>query len=587
MIDPLHADYSDTPISPGRPALGYVPSRAGAKPCATIMTPFFNTGAIFHETARSVFQQSLQEWEWVIVNDGSTDPESLSILDGYRHRDPRIRVVDHQENRGLSAARNTGFRAANTPYVLQLDSDDLLEPRVAEMWFWCLESQPQFGFVTGYTVNFGAREYLWEAGFHDGELFLEENRVDANTMVRRSVHADAGGYDESNRGGLEDREFWLRCADRGHWGTTVHEYGDWYRRRPVERGRWANWDDGPRQAAFGEALQRRYGRLWEGGFPHVEPRQHVRHDRVRDWLPCENRLRKDAPRVVLVLPSISGDAGESQLRLLELFRGQGWGVTVVSAAPGEVSTLVRFARQTPDLFVLPHFLPLGDYPRFIRYLIGSRDADAVVISASEFGYALLPYLRAHHPELPLVDHWPPTPGPWSLLGERYGGMLDLHLVGAGSCGGPAAPIGERVRMGAGQADGTGRSPAGTQTGADRCVVASDVLDVAKEVRELAHVRRDPPPSLGLGLIAASQAIESQRLLEMSSDAAAWRAQVETRHQELESRMVESESRSEELRARFEQLDSHMLRIYESLPARLYRGAKSLPAARRLGMRLRR
>src|SRR3954464_10593284 len=98
MIDPTNPDYTNTPVSPQRPRFGYQPADLSAPPSVTIVTPFYNTGPVFHETAQSVLRQSLQQWEWLIVNDGSTAPESLEILDGYRQCDPRIRVIDRDTN---------------------------------------------------------------------------------------------------------------------------------------------------------------------------------------------------------------------------------------------------------------------------------------------------------------------------------------------------------------------------------------------------------------------------------------------------------------------------------------------------------
>ncbi len=84
----------------------------------TITTAFFNTGEVFRDTARCVFGQSLQAWEWVIVNDGSSDPAALALLEEFRSIDPRVRVVDHPRNMGLSAARNTGFPLGAHPLCL-------------------------------------------------------------------------------------------------------------------------------------------------------------------------------------------------------------------------------------------------------------------------------------------------------------------------------------------------------------------------------------------------------------------------------------------------------------------------------------
>ncbi|MGB9830747.1 MAG: glycosyltransferase family 2 protein, partial [Fervidicoccus fontis] len=168
MINPTSPDYNNTPVSPNRPVFGYFPSNLNETPYVTIITPFYNTDSVFHETAQSVLQQSFQQWEWFIINDGSTDPDALSILEKYRYFDPRIKVIDHDANRGLSAARNTGFSLARTSYIVQLDSDDLLEPTAVEKWLWFLESYPEYGFVKGYSVGFGAQEYLWQKGFHNG-----------------------------------------------------------------------------------------------------------------------------------------------------------------------------------------------------------------------------------------------------------------------------------------------------------------------------------------------------------------------------------------------------------------------------------
>jgi glycosyltransferase involved in cell wall biosynthesis len=223
VIDPLNPDFSR---QPGLSRLGYVlaqEERNGGIPAATIVTPLYNSGAVFHQTALSVQNQTFQDWEWLIVNDASTDSETVEILNTYRKLDFRIRVIDHDINRGPGAARNTGFRAARSPYVLQLDSDDLIEPTALEKWLLFLDSHAEFGFVGSYSVGFGAQQYLWSRGFHEGYAFTVENLVNATALLRTAAWAKAGGYDETNCLGLEDWDFWLRCASAGVWGATVPE----------------------------------------------------------------------------------------------------------------------------------------------------------------------------------------------------------------------------------------------------------------------------------------------------------------------------------------------------------------------------
>ena len=434
MIDPDRPDYDNTPASDRRPAFDYELADAPCAPCVSIVTPFYNTGAVFHETARTVLRQSLQCWEWIIVNDASTDPVSLEILGQYRRGDARIRVLDLPENRGLAGARNAGFRAARTPYVLQLDSDDLLEPTAAEKWWWCLESYPEYAFAKGYCVGFGAQEYTWTGGFHEGKAFLDSNRVDATSLIRTSVHEAVGGYDEANRGGLEDWAFWLKCASHGSWGTTIPEYLDWYRRRDRHGETWANWDGAAGEQRFRTALKERFPRLWKGGFPQVTPRHHMPNESLADHVPAGNRLVKRKRRVLMVLPWLTmGGADKFNLDLVSGLVQRQWEVTIVTTLPGDHSWLPLFAAHTPDVFPLHHFLRLTDYPRFLRYIMESRAPDVVLVSNSELGYLLLPYLRAHAPDTAFVDfchmeeeHW--KNGGFPHFSVQYQSGLDLSIT---------------------------------------------------------------------------------------------------------------------------------------------------------------
>lgn len=434
MIDPTKPDFTNTPVSPQRPCFDYAAADLSAPPYVTIITPFYDTGPVFHETARSVLQQSFQQWEWLIVNDGSTDPEALSILEEYRDRDPRIRVIDHSSNQGPSAARNTAYRAARTQYVVQLDSDNLLEPTAVEKWCWFLESYPEYAFVKGFSVGFGAQEYLWQQGFHNGRAFLDDNRVDATSMLRKAVHQAVEGYDEAIRDGLEDWDFWLCCASFGYWGSTIPEYLDWYRRRPTHTDRWLKWDNEKEQRAFRAKLRQRYPHLWNGGFPQIQPRRHMPNDTVPDELPCENRLRKDKPRLLMIVPWLTmGGADKFNLDLLQQLTQRGWEVTIATTLEVDHSWLPHFAHYTPDIFILHHFLHLVDYPRFLQYLIRSRDVDVVLVSHSELGYLLLPYLGAHFQEVTFVDYchieeeyW--KNGGYARMAIEYQESLDLNVV---------------------------------------------------------------------------------------------------------------------------------------------------------------
>lgn len=96
----------------------------------SVVIPVYNVEKYLAECVDSVLAQTYTDWEAILVDDGATD-SSGAMCDEYGAKDSRIRVI-HQSNGGLSAARNTGLRAARGEYIYFLDSDDYIEPQALE-----------------------------------------------------------------------------------------------------------------------------------------------------------------------------------------------------------------------------------------------------------------------------------------------------------------------------------------------------------------------------------------------------------------------------------------------------------------------
>ena len=228
---PHHNMPPPHPLDPARPVYGYAPADPSAQPVVSIVTPCYNTGDIFLDTIRSVLRQSLQQWEWIIVNDGSDDAATLRVLDALRAvNDPRVRVVD-QPNRGLPAARNAGVAVSRAPLLFFLDSDDLIAPTALEQLAWTLTTHPEVAAVATWCVFFGAMHVLSRRGFASRHTFPHDNPLTVSVMLRRTAFERVGGFDESLHDGLEDYEFWVRLADAGMWGRDVREALVWIRRK--------------------------------------------------------------------------------------------------------------------------------------------------------------------------------------------------------------------------------------------------------------------------------------------------------------------------------------------------------------------
>ena len=96
-------------------------------PLVSIVTPYFNSEKYFENTFKSVISQTYENWEWIIVDDGSNELSS-HFLDEICKGNPKITIIHNVKNHGASFARNQGLKNASGRYVTFLDSDDILDP---------------------------------------------------------------------------------------------------------------------------------------------------------------------------------------------------------------------------------------------------------------------------------------------------------------------------------------------------------------------------------------------------------------------------------------------------------------------------
>lgn len=115
----------------------------------SVIVPIYNVERYLRRALDSIIAQTHQDWEAILVDDGSTD-QSGHIADEYAKKDPRFRVV-HKENGGLSDARNAGMKEVKGQWVVYLDSDDFLHPQLMEL---CLEAALRDGSdIVAYTYD--------------------------------------------------------------------------------------------------------------------------------------------------------------------------------------------------------------------------------------------------------------------------------------------------------------------------------------------------------------------------------------------------------------------------------------------------
>jgi glycosyltransferase involved in cell wall biosynthesis len=433
MIDRLSPNYSDLPGLRPANRMYVAGATAPSHVDVSVLTPYFNTEDFFSETFACIRAQSLQNWEWIIVDDGSTDTASVARLRALAATDSRIQVV-HQANAGPSAARNRAFKNAKGRYVCLLDSDDMVEPTYLEKAVWFLDSNPEFAFCNTYSVVFGDQQYLWANGFERGAAHLHANSGPPISVIRHSAYAECGGFDESIRFGHEDWDFWLSMAAVGHWGYTIAEYLQWYRKRGNGRFEQIMRADGV-NSQFEQAMHLKYASLRKN-FPAPLRTVYLPFESLNMQAAAENPLKAASlgHRFLFLVPwMVTGGADRVNLDLLEGLVSQGHQVTVCATLPADHSWEHEFAKFTTDVFVLPNILAANDYPRFLNYLIQSRGIDTVLITGSAVGYQFLPSMRAAAPQVAYIDmchveepHWLNGGHPRFAVG--YQDQLDLNIT---------------------------------------------------------------------------------------------------------------------------------------------------------------
>jgi len=198
------------------------------RPKVSVIIPCYNLGEYVDEAVDSVFEQTYQDFEIVIVNDGSTDPLTNQLLANYAR--PKTRVLWTQ-NRGLPSARNHAIEQSTGEYICALDADDKLASSYLEKTVKTLETSDTVSFVSCWLQTFGDEDWVWKQDHCDLITLLGECTVCTAALVRRTALERSGLYDSQFRDGHEDWDLWISLVEKGLRGVIIPEILFYYRRR--------------------------------------------------------------------------------------------------------------------------------------------------------------------------------------------------------------------------------------------------------------------------------------------------------------------------------------------------------------------
>ncbi len=176
----------------------------------TVIVPCYNQEKYIAECLNSVFEQTFDDYEVIVVNDGSTD-DSGKVIKTYVAKYPNCKLIS-QLNQGVIVARNNAIAEAQGEYIFPLDGDDRIAPTCLEKVYAAMVSGQ------GDVIYCGGEFF----GKLSGEIkrlkptrfnMARENRVCCSALYRKADWEKYGGYDETMTKGLEDWDFWLNFVE--------------------------------------------------------------------------------------------------------------------------------------------------------------------------------------------------------------------------------------------------------------------------------------------------------------------------------------------------------------------------------------
>jgi glycosyltransferase involved in cell wall biosynthesis len=186
----------------------------------SVVIPCFNYGHHLTEAVETVLAQTLQAFEIIVVDDGSTDDSAAvarSLIDA--HPEVSIRLISQPNSGSPGHSRNVGIAAARAEYIVCLDADDMLDLAYLERCAAALDRTPEAAVAYGALQCFGDDHTLTDPREWDTRAELDCNFLTVASMFRRQAWEQVGGIDTEI--GYEDWDFWIGCIEHGWVGIKA------------------------------------------------------------------------------------------------------------------------------------------------------------------------------------------------------------------------------------------------------------------------------------------------------------------------------------------------------------------------------
>lgn len=201
----------------------------------SIIVPCYNQAQYLDECLQSVLDQSYDNWECILVNDGSSD-NTEEVAKKWVTKDKRFKYFV-KENGGVSSTRNFGILNSTSTYILPLDGDDKIGSDYLKLGITEFENDKSLCLVYANAAFFGIINEFWNLPDFDFKKFLLNNCIYCSAIFKRTDFISTGGYDEKLEYGNEDWEFWINLISKYDMPKIkrLNYTGFFYRRKVMSR----------------------------------------------------------------------------------------------------------------------------------------------------------------------------------------------------------------------------------------------------------------------------------------------------------------------------------------------------------------
>ena len=409
------------------------------EPIISVIVPFFNSKNYIEQTITSILNQTFPYYEILIIDDGSKDKGALEKLEKIKKLDSRIKVF-HKENEGLAATRDFGAAKSSNSckYLMFLDDDDLIEPTYLECAYWTLETNKDAAWAYSDSVGFDKQQYVWNKYF-DSEKLKKVNELIAQALVRKSDFELVNGYELREKSVNEDWNFWLKLLAKEKKPVHMSFYGQWYRRKEDGELKRAN-DNKQRSLEIINQTASKINKKIEAiQYPKYKYNYDLIPENVENIIIPKILTENNKINILFIIPwMITGGAYLFNLNLVKGLDKNKFAITIITTEPNKNVLRQYFEKneefsQIANVYDLTSFLDQKYWVSFINYIIEKENINIILNSNSKFGYAVLPYLKSRHPQIPIIDYvhmeeWYNRNGGYSRYSAMYDSVIDKTLV---------------------------------------------------------------------------------------------------------------------------------------------------------------